>query len=264
MKFFKIYIYKFRFLVTVVLVAFTVVLCSTLLMRLSSPKLTIQSPIKSPSRLAAPQQNSSYPVPTASVALTNSTVVSANSELAKQAVVSNQTAHGHFPYGQADPNRMMLVSSYATGEYQRFELLAPEAGKALMKMIYAARDEGVWIIPVSGFRTIEQQQKLFQAQINRRGSVEAAAKLSAPPGYSEHQTGFAVDLADGNVPKQDLTIKFEDTKAYLWLTHRAKEFGFELSFAPSNLQGVSYEPWHWRYVGSPEAAAVFAKARNLQ
>jgi D-alanyl-D-alanine carboxypeptidase len=169
-----------------------------------------------------------------------------------------------FPIHNVDPNRMIIVASYATGEYQRFEYLDPEAGKALMKLIYAARNEGVWIIPVSGFRTIERQQKLFQDQIKRRGSAKAAAKVSAPAGYSEHHTGFAVDLADGRFPKQDVTCQFENTDAYRWLTVHAKDFGFEMSFTPNNSQGISYEPWHWRYVGSTRAVATFANAKKLQ
>ncbi|WP_249064291.1 M15 family metallopeptidase [Argonema antarcticum] len=233
-------------------------------MQLSSQNLPVQSTTKSPSNLVSPQPNSSSPVPSASVAPTNSTVGSANLDLAQQGSVFSQTTYGHFPYKQADPKRMIIVASYATEEYQRFESVDPEAGKALMKMIYAARDEGVWIILVSGFRTIKQQQKLFQEQIKRRGSPEAAAKVSAPSGYSEHHTGFAVDLADGQFPKQDITYQFENTAAYRWLTRRAKEFGFEMSFSPNNAQGVSFEPWHWRYVGSPDSAAIFANARNLR
>lgn len=171
---------------------------------------------------------------------------------------SGQSKYGHFPYSQADPKQMIIIASYGTGEFQRFELIHPEAGQALMKMIYAARDDGVWIIPVSAFRTIEQQKILFQDQVKRLGSEEAAAKVSAPAGYSEHHTGYAVDLADG-FHKPDLTFEFEQTNAYQWLSLRAQEYGFELSFPPGNPQGISYEPWHWRFIGSSHAAQIFAK-----
>ncbi|NET27965.1 MAG: M15 family metallopeptidase [Okeania sp. SIO1I7] len=179
----------------------------------------------------------------------------------EQKFVGSETAYGHFLYPQGHMNRMVIISSYGARQYQRFEYLHPEAAKALMNMIYTARDEGVWLVPVSGFRTVEAQEELFEAQIQRRGSTEAAAKVSAPPGYSEHHTGFAIDLTDGNFPKKDITIDFENTKAFQWLTRHAQKFGFELSFPPNNSQGVSYEPWHWRYIGSPEAAAAFAQAR---
>ncbi|MDY6802418.1 MAG: M15 family metallopeptidase [Cyanobacteriota bacterium] len=185
-----------------------------------------------------------------------------NSEVDReeQKLIASKTAYGHFLYPQGHINRMVIIASYGTRQYQRFEYLHPEAAKALMKMIYTARDEGVWLVPVSGFRTVEKQQELFEAQIQRRGSTEAAAKVSAPPGYSEHHTGFAIDLTDGNFPKKDITVDFENTRAYQWLRSHAQEFGFELSFPPNNSQGVSYEPWHWRYVGSQEAAAIFSRA----
>ena len=170
---------------------------------------------------------------------------------------------GHFPYPQGDSEKMIIISSYAQSEeYQRFEKLAPEVALALMKMIYAARDDGVWIVPVSGFRTIESQESLFEAQIQRRGSAEVAAKFSAPPGYSEHHTGYAVDLGDGRFPKLDITYEFAETDAFRWLSERADGFGFELSFPENNPQGVSYEPWHWRFIGSPSAVKIFASARE--
>lgn len=115
-----------------------------------------------------------------------------------------------------------------------------------------------------GFRSVVQQEKLYKAQIQRRGSEPLAAKVSAPPGYSEHHTGYAVDLADGNYPKEDISFKFAETEAFRWLKLHAREFGFELSFPKNNSQGVSYEPWHWRFVGSPQAETVFQQARSHQ
>lgn len=264
MRVFKRYFPQLKFIVIVAIVSFSVVLGGILLIRLSSPNTPAQSTTtEPPSSVVSPQKNSNSPVLATPVMPTDSTVKTANPNPVQQATVSSQLAYGHLPYPPAAQNQMMIVASYATEEYQRFESLDPEAGRALMKLIYAARDEGVWVVPVSGFRTIERQQKLFQDQIKRRGSAEAAAKVSAPAGYSEHHTGFAVDLADGQFPKQDVTYQFENTDAYRWLKNHAQEFGFEMSFTSNNSQGLSYEPWHWRYVGSTRAAAIFANARNL-
>ncbi|OCR02617.1 hypothetical protein BCD67_17880 [Oscillatoriales cyanobacterium USR001] len=171
---------------------------------------------------------------------------------------------GHLYYPEATQNHLTLIASYAQQQYQRFEYLDQEAAKALMKLIYAARDEGVWIIPVSGFRDVKRQKLLFDEQIARLGSAEAAAKVSAPPGYSEHHTGYAVDLADGRFPKQDITNAFVDTDAYRWLSQHAKEYGFEMSFPLNNSQGVMFEPWHWRFIGSPRAATIFSKVTDSQ
>jgi zinc D-Ala-D-Ala carboxypeptidase len=171
---------------------------------------------------------------------------------------------GHFPYGETSTQDLTYIGSYAENENQRFEQLSLDAALVLMKLIYAARTERVWIVPVSGFRSVAQQEKLYKAQIQRRGSEASAAKVSAPPGYSEHHTGYAVDLADGNYPKQDISFKFAESEAFRWLKLHAREFGFELSFPENNSQGVSYEPWHWRFIGSTEAGTVFQQARSHQ
>ncbi|MEC4986371.1 MAG: M15 family metallopeptidase [Oscillatoria sp. PMC 1068.18] len=176
-------------------------------------------------------------------------------------VENRETLYGHFRYSQADTKILTVISSYGTGEYQRFESLQTEAAKELMEMIYAARQDGIWLVPVSGFRDLETQKQLFEAQVKRRGSAEEAAQVSAPPGYSEHHTGYAVDLADGNFPNQDLTREFENTPAYQWLKTNAQKFGFELSFPANNFQGISYEPWHWRYIGSQKAKTIFKNSQ---
>ncbi|MBD2096804.1 M15 family metallopeptidase [Trichocoleus sp. FACHB-591] len=175
----------------------------------------------------------------------------------KNIPINSAPSLGHFPYQEGNFSKMLFVGSYGQREYQRFERLMPEAAFALMKLTNAARDEGVWIIPVSCFRNSEDQRKLFTAQIQRRGSREAAAKSSAPPGYSEHHTGYALDLADGHSPQQDVSLEFAKTEAFKWMNLRAKEFGFELSFPENNSQGVNYEPWHWRFVGTAESSEVF-------
>jgi D-alanyl-D-alanine carboxypeptidase len=180
-----------------------------------------------------------------------------------QSAKSSSTFLGHHPYNEANQSRLTIISSYAQDPYQRFEYFDKEAGKALMKLIYAARDENVWIIAVSGFRDLEKQKQLFEMQIEKRGSEADAAKVSAPSGYSEHHTGYAIDLTDGQFPKLDITNEFVNTKAYRWLTIHAKEFGFEMSFPQNNPDGVMFEPWHWRFIGNPDAMNTFANARSV-
>lgn len=166
--------------------------------------------------------------------------------------------YGHFSYPVQDPDALRLVASYAEGDNQRDEFLHPDAAAALHKMIAAARAEGIWLVPASGFRNLEQQRSLFSNQTLAKGSPEAAAIVSAPPGYSEHHTGYAVDLADGSLSQaDDISIAFAQSPAYEWLTANAAEFGFELSFPEGNPQGISFEPWHWRYVGTNEAKQLF-------
>lgn len=223
-------------------------------------------------------RHSSKPFPTSSLSISQlsnqslkSTTPTVSSAVEKifsdkeiQQAIGGERKFGYFPYPEGNPNKMMAIASYSHNENQRFEQLAPEAGLALMKLIDAARNDGVWIIPVSSFRSIADQETLFKAQIQRRGSPEAAAKISAPPGYSENQTGYAVDLADGHVSKRELTSDFAKTDAFRWLSIHAKEFGFELSFPENNPQGISYQPWHWRFVGTPESQAIFSRSKSGQ
>ncbi|NET27806.1 D-alanyl-D-alanine carboxypeptidase family protein [Okeania sp. SIO1I7] len=168
----------------------------------------------------------------------------------------------HFPYQETNSKKLTIIASYGIGEYQRFEQLNQEAARELMKLIYTARNEGIWIVVISGFRTIKQQQILWDAQVEKSGSEEKAAQFNAPPGYSEHHTGYAVDLGDGKFPNLDLTQEFENTTAFKWLKIHAKEYGFEISFPVNNSQGISYEPWHWRFIKSSSSKAVFANAKN--
>ena len=175
---------------------------------------------------------------------------------------SAQLKYGHRPYAALDAADLVQVASYPEGTSQRAEKMHPEAAAALLNMVAAARADGIWLVPASGFRTFAQQRTLFNTQVAKKGSPEAAAKISAPPGYSEHHTGYAIDLADGNSPQnQDISPAFANTPAYRWLVNNAATYRFELSFPENNPQGVSFEPWHWRYVGSPQAKATFGQSQ---
>ena len=178
------------------------------------------------------------------------------------APIADQTPkYGHFPYPEGEATSMALIASYSEGDIQRAETLHTDAAQALLEMVATARVEGIWLVPASGYRTIAQQRTLFSAQIAKKGSPEAAAIVSAPPGYSEHHTGYAIDLTDGTLPQtQDISDAFAETEAYQWLVANAGTFGFELSFPEDNEQGIAFEPWHWRYVGTAEAQALFRTA----
>ena len=90
------------------------------------------------------------------------------------------------------------------------------------------------------------------------------AKVSAPPGYSEHSTGFAIDIGDAYKRESDFEVEFENTDAFRWLKENAAKYHFKLSFNKNN-KNIDYEPWHWRYEGSIEALKVFeASNRNLK
>lgn len=170
---------------------------------------------------------------------------------------------GHFSYAEIAPDRLMIVSSYTALQEQRFEQMQDDAALALFQLIDSARRDGVWIVPISGFRDYQRQHMLFQLQTAQvDGSEAGAARTVAPPGYSEHHTGLAVDLADGMARAMDLSLAFGDTEAFQWLLRHAHDFGYELSFPANNSQGISYEPWHWRFMGTTDAQKIFSQSHR--
>ena len=120
-----------------------------------------------------------------------------------------------------------------------------------------AKKDGIFLVFLSGFRSINLQKEIFYSLKSIRNQVASErARVSAPPGYSEHSTGFAIDIGDFYKPETDLEIEFENTDAFRWLKKNAAKYHFKLSFN-KNDKNVDYEPWHWRYEGSIEALKVF-------
>ncbi|WAS06085.1 M15 family metallopeptidase [Gloeomargaritales cyanobacterium VI4D9] len=163
---------------------------------------------------------------------------------------------GHLPYPEAPAQDLQAVTADGRVKLHR------DAAQAFLAMQSAARAEGVILVPLSGFRSRQQQEELFYGVKAERGQqVAERAKVSAPPGYSEHHTGYALDVGDGQQPGTHLHESFEQTAAFAWLQKRAAQFHFELSFPRHNPQGISYEPWHWRFVGTPASLELFYRAR---
>ncbi|MBN3908375.1 MAG: D-alanyl-D-alanine carboxypeptidase family protein [Nostoc sp. NMS1] len=172
---------------------------------------------------------------------------------------SSDTVLGHFPYPEAPQSQLITISA------NRGFRMRKAAAQKFEEMVAAARSAGVTLVPISGFRSVKDQEQLFfgvSAQRNQTPAERAA--LSAPPGHSEHHTGYAVDVGDGSVPATNLQTNFDKTRAYQWLQANAARFSFEMSFPKDNVQGVSYEPWHWRFVGDRDSLEMFYKARNLK
>jgi zinc D-Ala-D-Ala carboxypeptidase len=132
-------------------------------------------------------------------------------------------------------------------------------------MTAAAKAAGVKLHTISAFRSIADQEKIFfEIKAQRKQDPSKRAEVSAPPRYSEHHTGYAVDLGDANSAAMDLKPEFDTTAAFKWLEANAARYSFEMSFKKGNLQGVSYEPWHWRYVGDSDSLETFYRARKTQ
>ncbi|MGA1356281.1 MAG: M15 family metallopeptidase [Prochlorothrix sp.] len=159
---------------------------------------------------------------------------------------------GHKPYDEAPPET--LVPILADGSLK----LREPAAKAWFALSEEARKAGHSLIVLSAFRSKEDQEYLFfEVQRQRGQNPSTRAEVSAPPGYSEHHTGYALDIGDYSNQETYLNQSFENTAAFQWLKENAGFYGFEMSFPPDNAQGISYEPWHWRFVGDQDSLETF-------
>ena len=146
------------------------------------------------------------------------------------------------------PELELLPPGYTASQGAR---LRPEACAAFLQMADAAAEEGLRLYSASPYRSYAAQERVYQRYAAQQGA-EAADTYSARAGFSEHQTGLALDI---NVAS--LSARFEETAEYAWLSAHSWEYGFILRFpqGKEDLTGYLFEPWHYRYVG-PETARL--------
>ncbi|HJA65115.1 MAG TPA: M15 family metallopeptidase [Candidatus Mediterraneibacter cottocaccae] len=143
-------------------------------------------------------------------------------------------------------------------------LMEHRAARALQALLEAIGNRGE-IIPVSGFRTQAEQQKIWDDTLLERGE-EFTRKFVAYPGCSEHQTGLAIDLG-ANLPEIDFICpEFPDTGIFGKFREKAADFGFIERYPKGKeaVTGIGAEPWHFRYVGVPHAAVMKAGGLVLE
>ena len=161
---------------------------------------------------------------------------------------------GHFPYQEAADENLI--------EIQPNILVHKEMYKSLKEMQEDAEKDGIYLVFLSGFRSIQLQKQIFYSLKSIRNQIASErARVSAPPGYSEHSTGFAIDIGDAYVREADFDESFENTSAFKWLKKNAAKYHFRLSFDKKQ-NSVDYEPWHWRYEGSIEALKIFESSNR--
>ncbi|MBO4407632.1 MAG: M15 family metallopeptidase [Clostridia bacterium] len=147
-----------------------------------------------------------------------------------------------------------------------------KAAEALRDMLSAGEKEGLRFVVCSGYRTREDQRRLYLNQIQRRldggmtqsEAVAEAEAVSALPGTSEHETGLAFDVVA--LSYQNLDEGYALTSEAAWLRAHAMEYGFILRYPPdkSGITGIAYEPWHYRYVGEKAAAEIAESGLALE
>ena len=161
---------------------------------------------------------------------------------------------GHLPYAEIPKEKLVFIEPNIEVHIDMRD--------SLLNMREEAKKDGIYLVFLSGFRSINLQNDIFYSLKSFRNQEAAErARVSAPPGYSEHSTGFAIDIGDATQRETDFETEFENTDAFKWLIKNAAKFHFKLSFTKDN-KFIDYEPWHWRYEGSIEALKVFESSNR--
>jgi D-alanyl-D-alanine carboxypeptidase len=127
----------------------------------------------------------------------------------------------------------------------RTQRLRPEAAAAWRGMQRAAKADGVTLLLVSAFRSVDEQRQIFERKLRAGQTLEDILAVNVPPGFSQHHTGAAIDL--GTPGSTALLEDFGQTAAFRWLRAHAQDHGFSLSYPRGNASGLNYEPWHWAF-----------------
>ena len=154
-------------------------------------------------------------------------------------------------------NLQPLNTSYARSGMQLVDI----AKEAFESMSDDAKKEGMNIIAMSSYRSYDYQVNLYNNYVKTDGK-EAADTYSARPGYSEHQTGLAVDVYNLELPY----TSFEKTEEFNWMQENAHKYGFILRFPKDkvDITGYQYEAWHYRYVGKEVAKYIHNHNMTLE
>lgn len=139
------------------------------------------------------------------------------------------------------------LASAGLDMFGREQRMTPRTLQCWRRLSQAARHDDVELLLVSAFRPVEYQCTLIRNKLEQGQLIEHILTVNAAPGYSEHHTGRALDIA---TPGQEPLIEaFEATDAFRWLTNNAAHFSFSLSYPRDNPWGIVYEPWHWTVAG---------------
>ena len=128
-----------------------------------------------------------------------------------------------------------------TKEGGKIYILA-KAHDSLVKMLLQAVKDGVHLLVESGYRSENYQRKIFKRMLREGRTFDDIVRYVAPPGYSQHMFGTAVDFYPSN-------WRFAETDQYTWLQENAHRFHFEQTYPEFNKLKIPWEAWHWNYIG---------------
>lgn len=180
-------------------------------------------------------------------------------------LTANSTTDPASPWVIVNKQHPLTPSDWAPDDLVAVDGVQVRAAVAtdLEAMLAAAAADGVEILPRDGYRSFAGQAAARAAVEQRRG-FEHAERYSARPGFSEHQTGLALDVDSGSTPSCDLQTCFAQTPEGRWVAERGHEFGFLVRYTPENTETTGYAPegWHLRWVGRDLAGWMHAEGRT--
>jgi D-alanyl-D-alanine carboxypeptidase len=148
----------------------------------------------------------------------------------------------------AKPEDLVPLPQELTFEDYRI-YVTPETRDAFVRMARAAEADSIRLTADSGYRSPAYQRRIFKQRMAAGDSFETVLNSVAPPGYSEHHTGRALDLCPSEA-------RFAFTPAYEWLRENAARFGFRETLPEDPAAPLTWESWHWTYLGDPAPDAV--------
>ena len=153
-----------------------------------------------------------------------------------------------------EPNDLVKVNVESTKDNIYMSEIAAEN---LENMFKAAKEDGINLYIVSGYRSSSYQNNLYYRSLKRRGR-EYTEKYVAQANHSEHQTGLAADISSESIGYK-LISAFEHTEEGRWLDKNAYKYGFILRYKKDRVEdtGYGFEPWHFRYVGKEIAKYIY-------
>ena len=208
---------------------------------------------------------------------------SSSEEIAESSSASSSEAEE--PEEKTDYSVLILVNpwNYIPEDYdvnlvnvQGKYNLDEKAAESAKELVSAARKAGFDMVLCSAYRTVEKSAELYSRKVNQfinAGYDEATAKIEAakwvaPPGTSEHHTGLAMDLVSSDYwgYYSDLEHAYENFDSFKWLYEHCAEFGFILRYPKDkqDITGITYEPWHYRYVGKEAAQYIMENGLCLE
>lgn len=167
-------------------------------------------------------------------------------------LVNKQNRAPAVPVTLVKPDVTPTRESVAENIYMR-----PEAASALEALFEGAAEAGLTLYATSGYRSYSTQKAIFDRKAAERGE-QAANRSVAKPGYSEHQTGLAMDIEGETTLGTGLTEAFGESPEGIWVAEHCHEYGFIIRYPKdkTNITGYICEPWHIRYVGVEAATEI--------